>query len=107
MKFNLVLLPALTLVAGAVADCVWHESILMSKGERDQLSLEVKCPPPQNDGDVYTKGDLNLNHCLVTKSNGKIGAQKDGDAFNSIPANACYVEDNKTLDCGDWGSLPI
>ncbi|KAJ5086798.1 hypothetical protein NUU61_008105 [Penicillium alfredii] len=63
-------------------------------------------PSPQNDGDVYTVGELDLNQCVVTNSDGQIAAQKDGGAFYSVDANACSVDDT-TLNCGRWGSLVI
>lgn len=80
MKFNAILLPTLTLLAGAVADnlgdCSWERSIVMDYPQRDQFSLKYQCPPPQKDGDVYTEGILNMNKCLVN-SHGNIKPRKE------------------------------
>lgn len=77
MKFNQLILPALTLLTSAVAtgvdDCfVYWDPVYPPAHE---YKVIARCPAPQNNGDVYTSSTINLNDCLVNTDD-KIYAQE-------------------------------
>ena len=83
MKLNVLILPALTLLGGAVADdlgdCEWLSYVFSSPDLTKAYSrhLQSLCPPPKKEGDVFTSSTLDLNHCLVTDSRGNIQPLKE------------------------------